>query len=65
MIITPIQKEKLPPKKGCTYCGTVYNRKDFSVCPSCGGDGGGFTEKVWKPSKAQRKEYAKKQNTAG
>lgn len=45
----------------CTYCNAVYNKKDFSLCPYCGADGGAVTPKVWKPTKRQSKEFAKKQ----
>lgn len=49
-------------KKGhqCSYCGEAYRKQDFSVCPFCGGDGGGITARVWRPTKRQKKEYAKK-----
>lgn len=44
----------------CTYCDAIYNKKDLDVCPHCGGDGGGRTAKVWRPTKRQKKEFAKK-----
>lgn len=45
----------------CTYCNQPYSKKDFSVCPHCGGDGGGTTPRVWKPTKKQKKAFIKKQ----
>lgn len=46
----------------CTICDKPYRKQDFSLCPHCGGDGGGVTPKVWKPSKRQKKEFAKKKS---
>ena len=50
-----------PNTHKCTYCNKQYRKQDFTVCPHCGGDGGGITPKVWKPSKRQKKEFIKKQ----
>lgn len=44
----------------CTYCQEVYNKSDFHVCPHCGGDGGGISQKIWRPNKREKKAYAKK-----
>lgn len=44
----------------CIYCNNSYRKQDFSVCPFCSGDGGGTTPKGWRPTKRQKKEYAKK-----
>lgn len=52
--------KKSSPSHQCTYCNAVYSKKDFSLCPYCGADGGAVTPKVWKPNKGQRKEFAKK-----
>ena len=52
---------KKPTSHTCTICLKPYRKQDFSLCPHCGGDGGGFTPKVWKPSKNQKKEFIKKQ----
>lgn len=52
---------KKPTTHHCTYCNKAYRKQDFSLCPHCGGDGGGVTPKGWKPSKKQAKEFAKKQ----
>ncbi len=46
----------------CTICFKPYRKQDYTVCPYCGGDGGGTTPKVWKPNKHQKKEFIKKQN---
>lgn len=46
----------------CLYCGNSYRKQDFSVCPHCGGDGGGVTPKTWRLTKRQKKEYVKKFN---
>lgn len=48
--------------KGCIYCGKIYRKADYAVCPYCGGDGGGTTPKTWKPTKAQKKAFIKKIN---
>ncbi len=45
----------------CTICLKPYRKQDFTLCPHCGGDGGGVTPKVWRPGKKARKEFAKKQ----
>lgn len=45
----------------CTICLKPYRKQDFTVCPHCGGDGGGTTPRQWKPSKKQAREFAKKQ----
>lgn len=52
---------KKPTSHTCTICYKPYRKQDFSLCPHCGGDGGGVTPKVWRPSKRQKKEFAKKQ----
>ena len=45
----------------CPACGKGYGKQDYSMCPHCGGDSlGGFTPRVWKPSKAQKKVYIQK-----
>lgn len=46
----------------CSICKKPYDKRDFFLCPHCGGDGGGVTPKIWKPSKKQKKEFAKKQS---
>lgn len=48
------------PSNACTVCNVPYNKKDFSVCPHCGADGGGTTPRGWRPSKKQAREFAKK-----
>ena len=53
---------KISTIKGCTYCGKIYRKQDYSMCPFCGSDGGAHTAKVWKPSKAQKKAFIKKIN---
>ena len=45
----------------CTICDKPYRKADFTLCPHCGGDGGGVTPKGWKPNKDQKKEFIKKQ----
>lgn len=50
---------KLISANVCSYCEQPYNKKDFSICPHCGGDGGGISPKGWKPTKKHKKEYAK------
>lgn len=62
MIIRTTKKVAPPKENLCTYCEKPYRAQDFSVCPHCGGDGGGIVTKSWKPNKRQKKEYAKKQN---
>lgn len=52
---------KKPNSHHCTYCNKPYRKQDFTVCPHCGGDGGGVTPKVWKPNKQQKKEFIKNQ----
>lgn len=52
----------ISPVKGCIYCGKLYRKQDFHVCPHCGGDGGGIMQKTWKPTKAQKKAFVKKIN---
>lgn len=44
----------------CLGCGETYRKQDFDVCPFCGGNGGGVTPKVWRPTKHQKKEFIKK-----
>lgn len=46
----------------CTCCGENYRKQDFSICPHCGGDGGGIVTKTWRPNKHQKKEFRKKMN---
>lgn len=55
-------KIKNPTINGCTFCGKSYRKADYAVCPHCGGDGGNVMGKVWRPSKKEQKEYAKKMN---
>lgn len=43
----------------CTICSEPYNKKDFTLCPHCGGDGGGVTPKGWKPSSRAKREFIK------
>ena len=54
-------KPKVKSEHRCLYCDNAYRKQDFPVCPFCAGDGGNVTSKVWKPSKRQRREFAKKQ----
>jgi len=54
---------KKPSSNDCLICGESYNKKDFTICPHCGGDGGGTTPKVWKPTKRQKKAFIKKQQS--
>lgn len=50
-----------PTAHGCTYCGKAYRKQDYAMCPHCGGDSlGGYTPRVWKPTKAQKKAFVKK-----
>lgn len=57
---------KISTVKGCTCCGKIYRKADYPMCPYCGGDSlGGFTPRVWKPTKAQTKQFIKKQQTNG
>lgn len=44
----------------CTYCNEAYRKQDFDVCPHCAGDGGSRTNKVWRPSKREKKAFIKK-----
>lgn len=44
----------------CPSCDEPYSKKDFAICPFCAGDGGSFTKREWKPTKAQKKDFAKK-----
>jgi len=53
---------KKSPAHTCFYCNQAYRKQDFTMCPHCGADGGNTTPKVWKPSKRQKKEFAKKQS---
>lgn len=62
MIIRTKSRERVPKDNSCSYCGAVYSKKDFSFCPHCGGDGGGFVTKSWRPTKKQKKEFAKKKS---
>lgn len=57
-------KPKLKTQNGhlCISCNNTYRKQDFTLCPFCGGDGGAITARVWKPSKKQRKQFAKKQS---
>lgn len=51
---------KPKPAHECPACGQAYSKRDFDICPHCGGDGGGRTPKVWKPNKHQKKAFIKK-----
>ena len=44
----------------CLTCDREYDKKNFHICPFCGGDGGGILPKVWKPVKKDKIKYAKK-----
>ena len=53
-------ENKIKKAYHCISCDEPYRKQDYSLCPFCGSDGGNITSKVWKPSKADRKAYAKK-----
>lgn len=62
MIIRTTKKTEENPENICSYCHVPYKKKDFSMCPHCGGDAGNRTPKSWRPTRKQKKQYVEKIN---
>jgi rRNA maturation endonuclease Nob1 len=53
-------EQKTKSGNTCTACGKSYSKRDYHVCPYCGGDGGGVMVKGWRPDKYQKKAFSEK-----